>query len=80
MFALLSSYFYQIDFFFFVYRLHNLVTSRQQDKQNISILERKLQDACKNKCVVEQQLASERKAKKAEESAAARAVLMAAAR
>ncbi|CAE1300529.1 Macoilin,Macoilin-2,Macoilin-1 [Acanthosepion pharaonis] len=61
-------------------KLHNLVTSRQQDKQNISILERKLQDACKNKCVVEQQLASERKAKKAEESAAARAVLMAAAR
>lgn len=61
-------------------KLHNLVTSRQQDKQTISILERKLQEACKNKCAVEQQLASERKAKKAEESAAARAVLMAAAR
>lgn len=55
------------------------MTSRQQDKQNLAILERKLQEERKSRAVLEQQLAIERKAKKAEEAAAARAVAMAAA-
>ena len=62
---------------YFFPRLHNLVTSRQQDKQNISSLERKLNDEKKLRSGIESQLNSERKAKKAEEAAAARAVALA---
>ena len=58
-------------------RLHNLVTSRQQDKANLALMERKLQEERKSRAVTEQQLASERKCKRAEEAAAARAVAMA---
>lgn len=59
------------------FRLHNLVTSRQQDKQNIIGLEKKLNEEKKIRNGVEVQLNSERKAKKAEEAAAARAVALA---
>ncbi len=55
------------------------MTSRQQDKQNLQLLERKLQDERKCKAVLEQQLATERKAKKDQE-AANRASALAAAR
>ncbi|KAG1656163.1 Macoilin [Nymphon striatum] len=58
-------------------KLHHLVTARQQDKQTINALEKKLQEERKCKAVLETQLASERKNKKAEEAAAARAVAMA---
>lgn len=61
----------------FFFRLHNLVTSRQQDKQNIIGLEKKLNEEKKIRNGVEAQLNSERKAKKAEEAAAARAVALA---
>ena len=61
----------------FFFRLHNLVVSRQKDKENSAILEKKLQEERKSKSVIEQQLATERKAKKAEEAAAARAVAIA---
>lgn len=61
-------------------KLHNLVTARQQDKQTISQLEKKLQEERKMRTMFENQLNSERKAKKAEEAAAARAVAMATAR
>ena len=56
-----------------------MVTSRQQDKQNLQLLERKLQEERKCKAVLEQQLATERKAKKDQE-AANRASAIAAAR
>ena len=59
------------------YRLHNLVTSRQQDKQNIAVLEKKMNEERKIRAGVELQLNTERKAKKAEEAAAARAVAIA---
>lgn len=62
------------------YRLHNLVTSRQKDKENISALERKLLEEKKSKSALEQQLNTERKAKKAEDAAAARAVALVTAR
>lgn len=55
------------------------MTSRQQDKQNVQQLERKLSDERKAKAVLEQQLATERKAKK-EQDAANRASAIAAAR
>ena len=64
-------------FFISLFRLHNLVTSRQQDKQNIAMLEKKIIEERKLKTSIETQLAAERKAKKAEEAAAARAVAMA---
>lgn len=53
------------------------MTARQQDKQTINALEKKLQEERKCKAVLETQLISERKNKKAEELAAARAVAMA---
>lgn len=59
-------------------RLHNLVMSRQQDKQNILALERKLLDEQKNRKLTEQQLNTEKNKKKAEDQA--RAVAMATAR
>ena len=54
---------------FFACRLHNLVTSRQQDKQNLAVLERKLAEERKTRSLTEQQLSQERKAKKSEEAA-----------
>lgn len=62
------------------HKLHNLVTARQQDKQTISSLEKRVQEERKMRTLYENQLAAERKAKKAEEAAAARAVAMATAR
>ncbi|XP_077539930.1 macoilin-like isoform X4 [Haemaphysalis longicornis] len=56
-------------------KLHNLVTARQQDKCNVSQLEKRLQEERKLRGVLETQLSQERKAKKAEEAAAARAAL-----
>ncbi|PNF14428.1 hypothetical protein B7P43_G01700, partial [Cryptotermes secundus] len=58
-------------------KLHGLVTARQMDKQIISQLERRLQEERRLRNSCEAQLAAERKAKKAEEAAAARAVAMA---
>lgn len=60
-------------------KLHNLVTSRQQDKQNMLLLEKKVNEERKLRTQVELQLTNERKAKKAEDAAAARAVAIAAA-
>ena len=77
LFLFMSGYFFQPCVPFC--RLHHLVTSRQQDKQNLSILERKLQDERKSRTAIEVQLSTERKAKKMEEAATARAVAMAAA-
>lgn len=51
-------------------RLQNLVAIRQQDKQNLSALEKKLQEERKAKGNLEQQLANEKKAKKEEASKA----------
>lgn len=56
-------------------RLHNLVTSRQQDKQTLATMEKKLTDERKLRAALEIQLASEKKNKSVE--AAARAVAMA---
>lgn len=42
-------------------KMHNLVTARQQDRQTICCLERKLQEEKKSKCALEQQLVQERK-------------------
>lgn len=54
------------------------MTSKQQDKQNIAMLEKKVQEERKLRASLEAQLASERKARKADEAAAAaRAVAMA---
>ncbi|XP_066992431.2 macoilin-1 [Anabrus simplex] len=58
-------------------KLHGLVTARQMDKQTISQLERRLQEERRLRTSCEAQLTAERKAKKAEEAAAARAVAMA---
>ncbi|XP_042905580.1 macoilin-1 isoform X2 [Parasteatoda tepidariorum] len=62
------------------HKLHSLAAARQQDKQTISSLEKRLQEERKMRTLCESQLAAERKAKKAEEAAAARAVAMASAR
>ena len=61
------------------YRLHGLVTARQQDKNTMNQLERRLQEERRYRNAAESQLTAERKAKKAEEAATARAVAMAAA-
>ncbi|KAI1294976.1 Macoilin [Halotydeus destructor] len=53
-------------------KLHNLVTARQQDKQTVSQLEKKLQDEKKTKSTLESQLASERKIKKSSDESVAR--------
>ncbi|XP_067945917.1 macoilin-1-like isoform X2 [Watersipora subatra] len=58
-------------------KLHNLVVTRQQEKQNMSALEEKLQEEKKLREKSETLLASERKAKKEEEQVAARAVALA---
>lgn len=52
---------------FVFYRLHNLVAGRQQEKQSLVALERKLQDERKLRTSLEQQLAAEKK-KKAEDT------------
>ena len=61
----------------YYFRLHNLVTSRQQDKQTLAQVEKKLSEERNSRMLLEQQLNTEHKAKKAEEAAAARAVAMA---
>ncbi|RZF43465.1 hypothetical protein LSTR_LSTR001726 [Laodelphax striatellus] len=58
-------------------KLHGLVSARQTDKQTIGQLEKRLADERRLRSACEVQLAAERKAKKAEEAAAARAVAMA---
>ena len=55
-----------------------MVTRQQQDKQNMSVLEKKVNEERKIRAGIELQLSTERKAKKAEEAAAARAVALAA--
>jgi Macoilin family len=45
------------------YRLHNLVAVRQQEKQSLAALERKLQDERRLRNSLEQQLAAEKKKK-----------------
>lgn len=57
-----------------------MVTCRQKDKENLTAVERKLQEEKKAKSALEQQLSAERKAKKAEDAAAARAVAIVTAR
>ena len=61
-------------------KLHNLVTARQQDKQSLSTLEKKLVEEKKAKGGLESQLATERKNKKVEADAAARALAVSVAR
>ena len=63
---------------FFV-RLHVLVSARQADKQAMVQCEKRLAEERRLRSHAENQLASERKAKKAEDAATARAVAMAAA-
>ena len=63
----------------FVRRLHNVVMSRQQDKQNLAALEKKLSEEKKLREKTESQLANERKTKKQEDQVAARAVALASA-
>lgn len=58
-------------------KLHNLVTARQQDKQTIQKLEKNLNEEKKARSGVENVLATERKNKKADDVAAARAVALA---
>lgn len=58
-------------------RLHGLVSARQLDKQAMNQLEKRLADERRARGSCEAQLAAERKAKKAEEVAAAQAVAMA---
>ncbi|GIX66536.1 hypothetical protein CEXT_19901 [Caerostris extrusa] len=61
-------------------KLQNLSVTRQQDKLTISSLEKRFQEERKMRTLCENQLSAERKAKKADEAAAAaRAVAMASA-
>ncbi|XP_035686117.1 macoilin-like [Branchiostoma floridae] len=60
-------------------KLHNLVTARQKDKENLIATEKKLRAEQENKAALEKQLRDERKKKQAEEMAAARALAAAAA-
>ena len=55
-----------------------MVTGRQQDRTSVASIERKLAEEKRAKAAVDQQLQAERKTRKAEEAAAARAVAMAA--
>ena len=57
----------------FVHRLHNLVTSRQQDKANLASLERKLTEERKQRLSAEQQAVTSEKRKKAAEESSANA-------
>ncbi|PIK50967.1 hypothetical protein BSL78_12135 [Apostichopus japonicus] len=59
-------------------RLHNLVTQKQQDKQNLVKMEQKVKQERETRSSTENQLREERKNRKMEE-AAARAMIMAAA-
>ncbi|CAL1538922.1 unnamed protein product [Lymnaea stagnalis] len=70
-------FFHFISIFFFFTKLHNLVTSRQQDKQTIATLEKKITEEKKTRTSLEQQLVNEKKNKNVEAAAAARAVAMA---
>lgn len=56
------------------FRVHGLVSARQSDRQNIANLERKLNEEKKLRLQCESQLVAEKKAKRAEEAAAARAI------
>lgn len=58
-------------------RLHNVVTSRQQDKQTLATLEKRLGEERKLREKSESQLTAERKAKRQEDQVAARAVALA---
>ncbi|KAF6021784.1 TMEM57 [Bugula neritina] len=58
-------------------KLHNLVMSRQQDKQNLANAEKKLAEEKKLREKSDSLLASERKTKRQEEHVAARAVALA---
>lgn len=71
------NYVVQFDSSFFFFRLHGLVSARQMEKQALSQLERRVAEERRLRTVCEAQLSAERKAKKADEAAAARAVAMA---
>jgi len=45
------------------YRLQKLISSRQQDKQNLAILDRRVQEERKQKMTLEQQLMAEKRRK-----------------
>lgn len=63
---------------FYIHRLHNLVTARQNDRSTISSLEKKLQEERRSKQNTENQIAQlERRAKKLEEQNQARAQALA---
>ena len=70
--SFMAMFTYHYSFFFF--RLHKLVTSRQQDKESMSNLEKKLSEEKKQRSQFEQQLSQEKKAKKEREAAAATAL------
>jgi len=45
------------------YRLQKLISNRQQDKQNLAILDRRVQEERKQKMTLEQQLVAEKRRK-----------------
>jgi len=45
------------------YRLQKMITNRQQDKQNLAILDRRVQEERKQKITLEQQLMAEKRRK-----------------
>lgn len=45
------------------YRLQKLISNRQQDKQNLAILDRRVQEERKQKTTLEQQLMAEKRRK-----------------
>ena len=45
------------------YRLQKLISNRQQDKQNLAILDRRVQEERKQKITLEQQLMTEKRRK-----------------
>lgn len=61
-------------------KLHKAVTGRQQDKQNLATLERRIQEERKQKVALESQLATEKQRRKNEESSRAAASLAASSR
>ena len=70
-FLYFNDFFSELTFgFWFLSRLHKQVTGRQQDKQNLAIVERRLVEERKQKVTLENQLATEKR-RKAEETALA---------
>lgn len=66
--------YYKYPFSILFYRLHGLVTARQNDRSTISSLERRLQEERRIRTNAENQVAQlERRQKKVEEQAQARA-------